>query len=58
MTTANGASQLANHLLYGSDWGPMVWPHLTCGIQYEMAVDIVPDIASLQQIDLCIAGRG
>lgn len=57
-TIAQGAAaaQPASHLLYGTGGGPMVWPHLTCGIRYDMAVDIVPDVTDLR-IDLCIAGR-
>jgi len=56
--TQGGSSQAqaASHLLYGSDGGPMVWPHLTCGIRYDMVVDIVPELPDLL-INLCIAGR-
>jgi hypothetical protein len=46
----------AGHLLYGSDGGPMVWPHLTCGTAYELMVDIVPAGPAIV-FDVCLAAR-
>jgi hypothetical protein len=50
------AASSASHLLYGSDGGPMVWPSLTCGIRYEMAIDLLPTMTGMS-VELCVAGR-
>jgi hypothetical protein len=37
----NGGSAIsADHLLYGSDGTPAVWPHLSCGIGYWASFDV------------------
>jgi hypothetical protein len=37
---AGVASVPADSILYGSDGGPMTWPHLSCGIAYVMTIDV------------------
>lgn len=56
ITDSRGVVMPAGHLLYGSGGGPMVWPHMTCGTQYEVMVDIVPDVTNVH-IELCVAAR-
>jgi hypothetical protein len=51
-----GLAQTGSHLLYGSGGGPMVWPFMSCGSQYDLAVDIDPDATGLQ-FELCVAAR-
>jgi hypothetical protein len=51
-----GLPQAASHLLYGSGGGPMVWPFMSCGSQYDLAVDIDPSATGLQ-FELCVAAR-
>lgn len=51
-----GLPQTASHLLYGSGGGPMVWPYMSCGSQYDLAVDIDPDATGLE-FELCVAAR-
>jgi hypothetical protein len=41
---AQRAPEPADHLLYASDGGPVIWPELTCGVAYVMAVDVPPDL--------------
>lgn len=37
---AGGPSVPANHLLYSADGSPMIWPELTCGTDYLIAIDV------------------
>ncbi|KAK1548455.1 hypothetical protein Q3G72_020497 [Acer saccharum] len=32
----------ADHLLYGSDGGPITWPRLSCAIPYVLTIDVPP----------------
>lgn len=41
--TLNGVSQDATHLLYGGDGGPVDWPELTGGVEYQVALDLDSD---------------
>lgn len=55
--SAGGLVRAASHLLYSSDGGPMVWPALTCGLNYTMTIDVVPDTITDMSVKLCVAGR-
>jgi len=57
VTGPTGAVQVANHLLYSSDGGPMQWPLLSCGVTYTAAVDVAPEGVSDLSAKLCIAAR-
>lgn len=52
----NGSIQPANHLLYATDGGPMVWPLLTCGIGYTVVIDAYPTTVPLRS-SVCLAAR-
>lgn len=52
----NGDVQQAAHLLYGSGGGPMVWPAMSCGSRYDLAVDVDPTATGLT-FELCVAAR-
>ncbi len=52
----DGGVQQAAHLLYGSGGGPVVWPALTCGDQYDVVVDVDPTATGLE-FELCVAPR-
>jgi hypothetical protein len=56
VTGSTGLSQTASHLLYGSGGGPMVWPFMSCGSQYDLAIDLDPDATGLE-FELCVAAR-
>ena len=47
---AGGKQYTATHLVYGTAGAPMIWPELTCGVQYWMTVDVTP--ASLTAVDV------
>lgn len=49
----------ADHLLYGSDGGPMLWPELTCGISYVMTIDVPRgvDLPSTLSVDLVVSTK-
>jgi hypothetical protein len=38
-SVAGGATQAADHLLYGSGGTPATWPVLTCGMSYLVSID-------------------
>lgn len=43
----------ADHLLYGTNGGPLTWPALSCGIDYVMTIDVPPTGAIDQfEVDL------
>lgn len=52
-----GRISTGNHLLYGSDGGPMSWPELICGIPFTTVVDVSPTLASDILVTLCVAYR-
>lgn len=56
VTGKSGLSQTGSHLLYGSGGGPMVWPFMSCGSQYDLAIDLDPDATGLE-FELCVAAR-
>lgn len=51
---ANGDSQSAMTLLYGSNGGPMTWPELTCGIPYALLIDLDASEPALVSVDLSV----
>ena len=57
VTSPGGIVRAASHLLYASDGGPMVWPEMTCGIEYTMTVDVLPDRIEGLRATLCLAAR-
>lgn len=52
-----GIVQIASHLLYASDGGPMVWPQLTCGIAYTATLDVSPEGVTGLSAEICAAAR-
>jgi len=52
-----GVVQIASHLLYASDGGPMVWPQLTCGIAYTATLDVSPEGVTGLSAEICAAAR-
>lgn len=42
---ADGATQAADHLIYDSSGGPVIWPEMACGVPYliEIGVDATSD---------------
>lgn len=56
ITGATGNANAASHLLYGSGGGPVSWPYMSCGSQYDLAVDIDPSAVGLT-FELCVAAR-
>lgn len=52
-----GTVQVASHLLYASDGGPMVWPELTCGIAYTVTLDVSPEGVTGLSAEICAAAR-
>lgn len=50
---AGGGPEPANHLLYGTDGGPMEWPELTCALPYIMTVDI-PPTADIDDLEIAL----
>lgn len=57
VTGPTGAVQVANHLLYASDGGPMQWPLLSCGVTYTAVVDVAPEGVADLSAKLCVAAR-
>lgn len=52
---SGAASVPADSILYGSDGGPMSWPHLSCGIAYVMTLDVpAPDDYALFEVELLL----
>lgn len=51
---AGSSTVPAEHLLYSSSGGPMLWPELTCGIEYVMTVD-VPSPPDFNLFDIDVA---
>ena len=56
ITGATGNSNPAAHLLYGTGGGPVSWPYMSCGGQFDLAVDIDPGVTGLT-FELCVAAR-
>lgn len=52
-TKAGVSTVAADSILFGSDGGPMTWPHLSCGIPYVMTID-VPSPADYELFDLTL----
>jgi hypothetical protein len=52
-----GRISTANHLLYGTDGGPVSWPELICGIPFTVVVDVAPALTSDILVTLCVAYR-
>jgi hypothetical protein len=53
-SVAGAAPVAANHLLYGTDGGPMEWPELTCGVEYIVTVDVPPTL-DVDNLDIELA---
>lgn len=51
---AGRATVSANHLLFGSDGGPLTWPELSCAVPYVMTID-VPSPADRDLFDIDVA---
>jgi Carbohydrate binding domain len=49
-TVAGGKVYQSTHLLYGTGGQPLIWPELSCGVQYWMTVDVTP--ADLDWVDV------